>query len=236
LTNRTPGLSLAVPAYFHPVVAPDAWERLVEFARVMRFVIVNVHNGPGDTVDPPYVPVIAALQAAGIRTIGYIDTDYGSRDPALIGREARTYRERYGVDGVFMDQVGSDLDKLDHYAQCVVAAKTAGTPFVVLNPGAEPHPGYVDLANVTVTFEGAWDTYQELAVPDWMRKYPAKRFCHLVHSVPGPFFSEALHLAAERHVGSVFVSDGSGANPWDRFPDPLVTELVRSREQAGQSG
>jgi len=202
---------------------------------MIRFVIINVHNGPGDELDPTYVPVVEALKAARIRTIGYVDTDYGSRDPAEVGREAGTYRERYGVDGIFMDQVSSDLDMLDHYAQCVVAAKTAGAPFVVLNPGVEPHPGYIDLANVTVTFEGSWDQYQEAAVPDWMRRYPRKRFCHLVHSVPDEHIGTGLELAAERHVGSIFVSEGSGANPWGHVPESLATELSRVRAQASHS-
>lgn len=202
----------------------------------MRFVIVNVHNGPGAELDPTYPPVIDALQEAGIRTIGYIDTDYGRRDPADLGREARTYRERYGVEGVFLDQVSSGLDELDHFAQGVVAVKTAGAQFVVLNPGTEPHPGYVDLANVTVTFEGSWAEYRSLTVPEWMRRYPAKRFCHLVHSLPKKHFADGLDIAASRHVGSVFLSDGRGANPWGHLPTPLPRELTRLRAQAGHSG
>jgi hypothetical protein len=235
LTDSTAALSLAVPAYFHPVVAPRDWRRLGELAHLMRFVIVNVHNGPGENLDPPYLPVIDALKAAGVRTIGYIDTDYGRRDPAELGREARTYRERYGVEGVFLDQVSSGLDELDHFAQSVVAVRTAGAHFVVLNPGTDCHPGYVDLANVTVTFEGSWAEYRSLRVPDWMHRWPKKRFAHLVHSVPKKHFSDALELAAGRHVDSVYFSDGRGANPWGHLPTPLPRELNRARVLDGRS-
>jgi hypothetical protein len=194
-----------------------------------RFVIINVHNGPGEIADATYLPVIEALRAAGIRTIGYVDTNYGLREPAEIGKEVRTYRDRYGLEGVFMDQVSNGLDQLDHYAQCVVAARTAGAPFVVLNAGSEPHPGYVDLANVTVTFEGPWAEYATLRTPEWVHRYPSSRFCHLVHSLPRSRFGEGVALAAQRHVGGVFLTDGRGSNPWDRIPPRLITELETHR-------
>ncbi|WP_430868340.1 spherulation-specific family 4 protein [Demequina aurantiaca] len=224
-------LSLAVPAYFHPAVSTAKWRRLVEHAFLMRFVIVNVHNGPGEAPDPSYLPIVESLSAAGIRIVGYVDTDYGRRAPADVAQEVRTYREFYGLRGVFLDQVSSGLEQLDHYAQCVVAARTAGASFVVLNAGAEPHPGYVDLANVTVTFEGTWNDYKALQVSDWVHRYPRKRFCHLVHSLPPGNYAEGLGLAAERHVGSVFLTSGHGSNPWDRVPPSLVTEITKVRAQ-----
>ena len=229
MNSPVSSLSLAIPAYFHPAVAPNDWSRLTELAPVIRFVIVNVHNGPGEALDPLYVPAVKALQAAGVRAVGYVDTDYGRREPADIGREVSAYRERYEISGVFMDQVSNGLDQLDHYAQCVAAARTAGAPFVVLNAGTEPHRGYVDLANVTVTFEGPWSEYEALRTPDWVHRYPASRFCHLVHSLPRDRFAEGLELAAQRHVGGIFLTDGLGSNPWDRVPPLLVDELEASR-------
>jgi len=234
MSDSAATLSLAVPAYFHPAVSPSDWQRLVGLAHMIRFVIINVHNGPGEVLDPTYLPVVEAFRAAGIRTVGYVDTNYGRRQPADIGRDVRTYRDRYRVEGVFMDQVSNGLDQLDYYAQCTVAARTAGAPFVVLNAGAEPHPGYVDLANVTVTFEGAWAEYAALRIPDWMHRYPSSRFCHLVHSLPHGCFADGLDLAAKRHVGSVFLTDGRGSNPWDHVPPLLLAELAEARAREAQ--
>lgn len=227
---RTP-LTLAVPAYFHPAQSPQKWDRLVSLAALTRFVIINVHNGPGEELDAPYLPVIDALRSAGVRMLGYVDTGYGSREPSVIAHETSIYRARYGLDGIFMDQVSSGLDELDHYAQCVVAARTAGGQFIALNSGTHPHPGYVDLANVTVTFEGTWSQYKSLEVPQWVQRYSPTRFCHLVHSVPRGAFVRGLDLAARRHVSSVFLTHGSGANPWDRLPARLTSELQRARPE-----
>ena len=227
-------LTLAVPAYFHPAESPKKWERLVSLAGSTRFVIINVHNGPGEEVDAPYLPVIEALRTAGVRMLGYVDTDYGSREPSVIAHETSIYRARYGLDGIFMDQVSSGLEELDHYAQCVVAARTAGGQFIALNSGTHPHPGYVDLANVTVTFEGTWSQYKALEIPAWVKRYSAARFCHLVHSVPRGAFAKGLDLAKKRHVGSVFLTDGNGANPWNRLPSRLTAELQRSSSDEAQ--
>lgn len=230
MNTSAAGLSLVVPAYFHPAVSPKKWQKLTPLAPSLRAVIVNVHNGPGEDLDPLYVSAVEALRAAGIRILGYVDTDYGRREPAIIGKEVSTYRDRYGIHGVFMDQVSSGLDQLDHYAQCVVAARTAGSPFVVLNAGAEPHPGYVDLANVTVTFEGPWHDYKSLRVSDWVHRYPSSRFCHLVHSMPRSAFAQGLDLAAARHAGSVFLTDGRGSNPWSHVSPRLIAELSRAQD------
>src|SRR5690606_5249660 len=121
MTTSPLPLTLAVPAYFHPAEWPRKWKRLVAAASLTRFVIVNPHSGPGEELDVTYMAVIEALRAARVRMLGYVDPAYGSREPADIAREMGIYRSRYGLDGVFMDQVSTSLEELDHYAQCVVA-------------------------------------------------------------------------------------------------------------------
>jgi hypothetical protein len=219
-------MGLVVPAYFHPAVAPTVWQHLVRLASRLRLVIVNVHNGPGADLDPCYPPVIEALREAGVRMAGYVDTDYGRRSPAEITEEVDTWLRRYGVDGVFMDQVSPGLADLDHYAQCVLATRSAGARFVALNPGTHPHPGYADLANLTVTFEGPWSGYRSLPIPGWVTQYPSSRFVHLVHSVPVDVIPVALDLAARRHARGVFLTYSQGANPWDHVPALLTGQMA----------
>lgn len=226
MSSAVRAVTLGVPAYFHPAEHPLAWQTLQTMPERIRFAVINVHNGPGPGVDPYYAPVVAALQAAGVRTVGYVDTDYGRRTPADVARETEQYHRWYGIDGVFMDQVSDGLDRLDHYAQTVLAARTAGARFVVLNPGTHPHPGYLDLANVTVTFEGTWSSYVALQVPSWVSRFPPTRFCHLVHAVPDREFGPGLALAADRHAGTVYLTDGSGDNPWSHLPDALIREFA----------
>lgn len=224
-TSVNVGPDLLVPAYFHPLAAPELWTRLAGLGERVRSVVVNVHNGPGAELDPVYLTAVHTLKIHRLRPAGYVDTDYARRDPAVVAAEVASYVRWYGLDAVFFDQVGSGLADLDHYAECVLAARAAGARFVVLNPGTHPHPGYVHLANLVVTFEGSWQDYRGLALPPWVREHPADRFCHLVHSMPSDGFGPALQLAAQRHVRSLFLTDGQGDNPWDRLPEALVQAL-----------
>lgn len=216
-------VDLGVPAYFHPSVDPDAWERLSGAGRTVRFVVVNVHSGPGAVIDPAYPAVLESLRAARVRMVGYVDTDYGRRPVNDVVEEAALWVARYGVHGVFLDQVSGEFAHLQYYAACALGARAAGAQFVVVNPGSDCDRGFADLANVIVTFEGTWRSYLEYLPQPWMWGMPAERFCHLVHDVPLKAVRRSLHLAASRHAGTAFFSTGRGANPWDRFPRPLAS-------------
>ena len=224
---------VAVPAYFHPVVWPDLWERMQGLAAELRFVVVNPHNGVGDGTDSTYAGAVAGLVRAGVRTVGYVDTAYGERDPADVVAEAGLYRERYGIDGVFLDQASNDLAGVSTYERYLLGLRTSGVRFVVLNPGVHPHPAYVEKANVTVTFEGPFDDYVQLEEPGWVRERPASRFCHLVHGLHGPADARrARSLVARRHARTVCLTEGSGDNPWDRLPIGLAEDDVRGHGRA----
>lgn len=221
-------VELAVPAYAHPLVAPDLWDRLARAAKQLRFVVVNVHDGPGVSLDPAYPPVLERLQAARIRMVGYVDTAYGERPVGDVISDARTWVTRYGVHGVFLDQVAGDFEHLGYHSAAALGARAAGAQFVVLNPGTSCHLGCADIANVIVTFEGSWADYGEHRPQDWELALPATRFCHLVHHVPTDRRGEGPSWAAALHAGTAMFSSGSGANPWDQLPDELVHAVRRS--------
>jgi spherulation-specific family 4 protein len=221
--HRVGDLDLLAPAYVHPLDDPGAWDRLVALAPVLRAVVVNVHNGPGEEEDAAYTKVLERLADARVRVVGYVDTDYGRRPAGKITADVDTWLSRYGVHGVFLDQVASGLDLLDHYAEVTVAVRARGADYVVLNPGTSPHPGYLDLANVTVTFEGPWSDYRRMREPERILSVPASRFAHLVHGVPyAAAVHAALRLAGQRHVRTVYVTTGTGPNPWNLVPRPLL--------------
>lgn len=220
-------VDLGVPAYAHPLDDPALWDRLAGASAHVRFAVVNVHDGPGAVLDEAYPDVLRRLADARVRTVGYVDTDYARRPAADCGADARAWVTRYGLHGVFLDQVSQGFEDLEHYSDVVLAVRAAGAPFVVLNPGTDCHPAYADLANVVVVFEGPWQAYTRWSPPPWCLRLPAARFCHLVHDVPAQAFADAPAAAAARHAGTAFFSDGRGANPWDRLP-PALVEAVAS--------
>ena len=213
---------LAVPAYFNPRYDPAGWQHLARLGPALSFAILNPDSGPGRTADPAYYAPTAAVQAAGGRVIGYVDTGYGSRPLASVLADLMRYQSWYGLRGAFLDQVSSGRDHLKHYRCLTHAARRAGFEFLVLNPGVTPDPGYAELTDIVVTFEGPWLAYRDHTAAHWVTDHPPERFCHLVHSTPLEDLAEAHEATCEHHVGAFYVTEQSGANPWGSLSAQLT--------------
>ncbi|MGW6731497.1 spherulation-specific family 4 protein [Streptomyces sp. NPDC055013] len=217
-------MSLLIPLYVHPAEDPGAWHRLITRAARTYAVVLNPANGPGRAPDPAFVKAAEALRAAGARLLGYLDTDYGAREPAEITADLRRHQEWYAVDGCFLDQVPAAPDALPDCRRLVRSARRLGASTVVLNPGVHPAPGYARLADLTVTFEGPWSRYvSDFSRPAWTERLPADRLCHLVYGVPEPLVPLAMRTAQERGAGVCGPVTGEPPNPWSGLT-PALTE------------
>ncbi|MEV7420727.1 spherulation-specific family 4 protein [Streptomyces sp. NPDC089919] len=208
-------MSLLVPLYVHPAEDPGAWHRLIGAAARTYAVVINPADGPGMRPDPAFTSAAAALRAAGARLLGYIDTAYGERDRAEAADELRRHQQWYGVHGCFLDRVPQGPEDLGGCRRLVRALRRQGAATVVLNPGVHPAPGYLRIADLTVTFEGHWSTYTSaFARPAWTSRHPADRFCHLVYGVPEPLVPLAVHTAATRGAAVSGPVTTGLPNPW----------------------
>lgn len=217
-----PSRTVVVPAYFHPAVADADWRELAAAGPAVRAVVLNVADGPGDA---PELELTAAAVRTGHPLYGYVDTDYGARPVAAVLDDLRRYRDWYPTTGIFLDRVPTAAAMLAHYDGLVTAARRLGAVAVVLNHGAYPDPRYAGLADAMVTFEGPDGAHRLVQVPGWARALPAERFWHLVYDTPGHRLAATLRRAAARNVGAVYVTDRTGANPWDGLP-PYFTVQV----------
>lgn len=174
-------------------------------------VVLNPASGPGRAPDPAFAEVAAELRRAGVRVLGYTDTDYARRPHAEVVADLLRHQEWYGADGAFLDQVATEHHRLPHYRRLALAARAAGARTLVLNHGTAPHPEYAELADVLVTFEGTWETYTRQRPPGTR---PGTLLCHLVYDAPADALVTAdLHCAVP----------GAGAHPWGTLPHALRT-------------
>ncbi|QES50467.1 hypothetical protein DEJ50_24235 [Streptomyces venezuelae] len=212
---------LLVPLYEHPAHHPTAWSALIRAADRLHSVVLNPDSGPGTAPDERFAEVAGRLKDAGVPVLGYVDTDYGRRPHAAVVQDLLRHRDWYGVDGAFLDQAAADGGLLPHYRRLAVAARAAGARTLVFNHGVHPDPGFAQLADLLVTFEGPWDAYRHAEVPEWTAAHPAHRFCHLVYAVPPGTAEAAARLAAERHAGVHCAVPGAGTHPWGTLPYAL---------------
>lgn len=217
----SPNSRLLVPYYEHPSVRPAEWEAILAAAPRLYGVVLNPANGPGDHPDPAFAEIAARLRAADVRVLGYADTAYARRPVTAVVRDLVRHHDWYGADGVFLDQVTTGPDGLDHYRRLASAAWGAGCRTLALNHGTPPHPSYARIADVLVTFEGTWDTYRTQRPQPW--RAPGTSLCHLVYGVP----PDADPAAEARTRGAALhcAVPGTGDHPWGTLPHTVTAPV-----------
>jgi Spherulation-specific family 4 len=206
-----------IPAY----VAPDQLVALAAHPDPTRLVVINPHNGPGAAADPSYRRAIDSLRGTSAEVLGYVATDYGRRDPRLVRRDISRYATWYGIHGLFVDEVPTSPTALTYYADVLGTTARRSDEVIVLNPGRVPAPGYFELGDVVVTFEG---TYR-----DYVRRSdaadPADRdVAHLIFEATD---REAVLVAAAQRARYVYASEASLPNPWGRLARTVDTQRER---------
>ncbi|MEU0374582.1 spherulation-specific family 4 protein [Streptomyces sp. NPDC006283] len=215
-------MKLLVPLYVHPSVDPAAWRTLVDRAPVLYGVVLNAADGPGRTPDAAFARAARELRSAGVRVLGYVDTDYGRRSARAVAADYERHRAWYDTDGFFLDQVAPDQAGVRHYRRLARTARAHGGATLALNPGVHPAPGYASFADLLVTFEGGWEAYRTApAAPPWTRGHPPGAFCHLVHGVPSGLSGLAARTAELRGAAVHCAVTGHGPNPWSSLPPAL---------------
>ena len=210
-------MTLLLPLYAHPAEDPRAW-RPAPLRNAGATVIVNVHDGPGEALDPAYQEVTADLQTAGVAMLGYVDLDYGRRPFEQVTADVAAWR-RYPVGGIFFDQAPSAVSGLSAVSRAVSCVRDG---HVVLNPGTRPHPAYSPLAERICTFEGPWQAYlDDGREPDWPHAL------HLVYGVPPRLLGEAALRMSRRCAGGL-VSDLTAPLPYLGLPGWLRLPVTAS--------
>jgi hypothetical protein len=241
-----------VPAYWAPGSEGGATlERLAAAAPQVAIAIVNgPQSGPPASFDPATAETIRTLHTAGIRVLGYVDTGYLGRTGLTTTRvnrgsteiadwreqarlDARTWSTQYGrsgLGGVFLDQALStcgiaagDTSYVRVYRQLADGVRDIHRrAFVALNPGTGTEECYARVADTIVIFENTYLEYLRWTPPDWVRRYPAGKFWHLVHAAPTQVeMRTAMALSRQRGAGYVYVTDDTidpTGSPWDTLP------------------
>ncbi|MER7006367.1 spherulation-specific family 4 protein [Dactylosporangium sp. NPDC000555] len=206
--DRVPTL---LPLRAHPLARPHAWEIVAGHGPAFT-VVVDVARGPGSGRDPLWTAAMSRLEAAGVRLLGYVDIDYGTRPVADI--RADVYRwAGYPVHGVFLDRTPVSPYAIGPVAVIAQAATRAGLPEVLINPGEPPDNAYRDLGLPVCVFDGSWREYLR-----WSGEGARPGDGHLVHAVPPWELDEAARLQVSRGAGFGLVTDLGAPDPYTDLP------------------
>jgi len=209
---------IAVPSYIYP--GPE-WALFENSAPTVAVAIINPASGPGDAIDPNYQRQVKEAQTHGIKVLGYVTTSYANRDLARVEREIDTFEAWYHVDGIFLDEAANTPDKLPYYAKLKThIVKLNKHALTIINPGTETIEGYMAVADIVLTFEGSYEDYKKIYhQPDWVSKYPAGKFWHVVYKAATvDDMKETVRLSKERNAGWVYVTSELMPNPYGKMP------------------
>ena len=116
---------------------------------------------------------------------------------------------------IFLDEVSSNDSGLAYYQQLsdYIHGTNPGA-LVILNPGTYPSEPYMSIGDIILAFEGTYAEYLGLDVPSWVDDYPAAKFANVIYGAPESGLASAISTAQRRHVGYIYVTPDTGANPY----------------------
>ncbi|MGD1917548.1 MAG: spherulation-specific family 4 protein [Pleurocapsa sp.] len=235
--TRKPPKSL-LPLYIYPNwYQPEeyAWAKVISAAdKVPIVAIINPNNGPdGKPPNDDYKMWLKDLNQSNATVLGYVYTKYGDRPKAEVIQDIIFYARHYNVDGIFLDESASNAQQVDYYQDIYdyVRQETHLTQ-VIINPGTFAEEEYLaqPAADTAVIFENYPQPWEEYQPQLYHRKYQAKHFASLIHSVAdSASMKKYIDLAIARNIGYIYVTDDSpdsnDGDPWNSLPSYWQEEV-----------
>ena len=230
-----------IPFYRYPW-SVNSWDNVFEnllntlqkYHEVPAFVIINPGNGPGQSLDNVWTRAIKKLHGVGAAVVGYVSTNYTNRDINLVKSDIDTWRNLYPeVDGIFIDEMTYDDNQShrDYYAEITRYAHKKGFYPVIGNPGASTYGSYFtqETADIIIIWDNLnYPDEATLKGGDWedsYREIPVWRRAAIVFNQP-TLSLDNLRLM-QKYTGLVYITNGSGSNPWDGVPFYFEDILIR---------
>jgi len=234
-------IEIIVPAYFYPSWNPavSEWTQLNDAAAkgAQITVIMNPGNGPGASFNSDYANGINKLRAAGGKVLGYDYTCYGInlctpevpqiRTTGDVLSDAQKYANWYNIDGVFLDEMGTQPSAQPFYKTVSDGLKAAHPTWqIVGNPGAVPTAGYAGLTTSVIAFENTFEAFVSGTFLSSLTN-PAATGA-IVHSVATVAqMQQVMTLAKQYGLGSIYVTDRTLAeNPYVHLPTYWAAEVA----------
>lgn len=213
-------MKIIVPAYFAP--SSPHWATVMANGTAVEYAVFNPNSGPGASPDPAYLATVRAAQAKGISMLGYVATTYTVKPLTAVAAEVAKYKDWYGIDGIFFDEVSSTPDKLPYYVSLHDNAKG----IVVLNPGTYPHRAYAEACDILCVEEHASEPYAiSSADENWMRGQPPEKFWYILFGITKASQMRAIvKQARSRNVGYIYITSDNLTNPFDTLPPYFAEE------------
>lgn len=218
-----PSTGVILPLYVSPgSVWHDVVQEKIKHHKVPMLVIINPLNGSGQVKNDNYADGIDKMQSHDISVLGYVYTDYGTRNSTDVKNEITNYKNWYNVNGIFFDQMSNVPGNEIYYANLTNFAKSLGLTFTVGNAGVDTKPSYIKTVDNIVIYErNTLPPVQSLA--GWHENYDKHNFSIIVFGIDD--LDKSFVSDASNSVGYMYVTNGVMPNPFNSIP-PYFEDLM----------
>lgn len=216
---------ILLPAYFYDAAE---WERALRPRSPGHWIIANVNSGPGTSTDAHFVPLFAKARQRGHVLLGYVATGYGRMPQQTVIDQAKTWKDLYGIEHLFLDEVRADGAGLPYYRSLVTALRQQHPgATILLNPGTVPLEDYFRLdADVDILiFENRWSVFSKTNFPAWLEAWWTRSHL-IVHGAPVDALPTIYRFARDRQMRGFFISDARDAIYHEGLPSYWEMELA----------
>ena len=239
--NQKESLKILIPLYSYPNWRDKKkyiWNKLIQlkkqYPNTEITAIINPSNGHFRKGNSDFEHGIKDLYNADIKMVGYVFTSYASRPLEEVKSDIEAWRKYYqdlGIEGIFFDEVSTDKDKLQHYAQLCNIAGSNGFDNIILNPGITTDQHYIDsgMATAVVTYENIHDSLLNNPPSHYNKPSDNTALSLLVYEMKNGAVSDLIKFAKKHHFDCIyFTEDGADGNPWDTISGYLKEEMGKS--------
>lgn len=252
---------VVVPVFVEPLSAAiEEYNQIIQvktaYPRVPIMVVVNPADGPGTYISA-LATAIEKMQSVGIIVLGYTPTEWGERPIASVEADMVNYREWYGVNGIYLDQMpnweyngpngtwyyyGTGGESITAYFENLTDyAMSLGFTKVTGNSGADVPQNFIG----SVSTIGIWENnylpslsasagwYSLLGLGGWHVDYNKNNFMFFAYNVTS--LNPEYVLAAANVVSYMYLTNQPGPAPYGQLPSYFsqLVSILATHDGAG---
>lgn len=203
-------ITVIVPLYSYPTGEyAQEWDKLINFqTNKEMLVIINPDNGPGNQKDDNFSEKIKILKNKGFKVIGYVYTNYGSRDLNQVYKDIDSWFSFYpDINGIFLDEV---VDKNQtYYSKIADYIKSKNNLLLTVgNPGTEVNLSYLSIFDRLIVFENSYNNFINYNLKYKYSDINPSKVCILIYAVlDTTSFEKAKSKGLSNNIGCQYLTD-----------------------------
>ena len=214
-----------IPLYTYPT--DSSWTTVLQVKNAHNTVpiiaVINPNNGPGVSIDQNYVLGIKSFQSAGVIVLGYVATGYAGNPLASLESQVSSYKSWYAVDGIFFDEMASNLGNEGYYSTLTGYVKSLGMTRSVGNPGTASPYSYLGTVDSYCAYEnGGLPRLSFLS--SYTSGYLPSNFCYIAYGIST--LDSTYEVNSAQYVGWLYITSLTGGNPYNGLPSYFSKEVA----------